>query len=283
MEEYKEAGRIARDALKFGIKNIKEGKSYKELAEDIESYILQKASLAFPVNISVNNIAAHYTPSSNDEGFFKKGDVIKIDVGAHVEGYIGDTAKTVEIGTNQYSKLIEASEKALEEAIKIIRDGITLSEIGRKIEEKINEYGFKPIKNLQGHSLEKYKLHAGISIPNYDNKSQKKLKAGQVVAIEPFATNGIGIVVDDGLGNIYRIAKNSPFVSKIKSKFNGLPFAERWLQNIYGKNAHSKLIFFIRRGLVIPYYKLIEAKGGIVSQAEHTILIKEDGCEILTK
>lgn len=281
-EEYKEAGRIARDALKLGIKNMKEGKSYLELAEEIEEYIKRKAGLAFPVNISVNSTAAHYTPAKHDELVFEKGDVVKIDVGAHVNGCIGDTARTVEIGTKKYEKLIESAEKALEEAIKMARDGVKVSEIGKKIEECIAKYGFKPVKNLQGHSLERYNLHAGLSIPNFDNKSQKKLKAGQVVAIEPFATDGAGIVVDAGIGNIYRIAKNSPFISQIRKKFSSLPFAERWLYEIYGEKTQSKLMFFIRRGLIVPYYKLVDMQGGIVAQAEHTLLIKEDGCEVLT-
>lgn len=281
-EEYREAGIVARDALKHGIKNIKEGKSYLELAEEIEEFIKNRANIAFPVNISVNSTAAHYTPAKNDELVFLKGDVVKIDVGAHVNGYIGDTAKTVEVGTKKYEKLIESAERALEEAIKIAKDGVRVSDIGRKIEEIIKSYGFKPVKNLQGHSLEKYNLHAGLSIPNFDNASQKKLKAGQVVAIEPFATNGAGIVVDAGIGNIYRIAKNSPFLRQLKKKFSTLPFAERWLYEIYGDKTKTKLTFLLRRGLITPYYRLVDMQGGIVAQAEHTLLIKEDGCEILT-
>jgi methionyl aminopeptidase len=281
-EKYREAGKIARDALHIGIKNIKEGRSYKEIAEKIETYILDRASLAFPVNISVNSTAAHYTPSMHDENVFKKGDVVKLDVGAHVDGYIGDTAKTVEIGTKDYSRLIEAAEKALEEAIKIIRDGIKIEEIGKKIEDKIREYGYNPIRNLHGHSLERYKLHAGISIPNYHSKSKKRLRQGQAVAIEPFVTDGVGIVVDGGIGNIYRIEKDSPVLKQIKNRFNGFPFAERWLYDIYGESTPLKLSFFLKRRMVAPYFKLVEMKGGMVAQAEHTLYITEDGCEVLT-
>ncbi len=281
-EKYREAGKVAKNALRYGLSIIKEGKSYREVVEEIERYIRERANLAFPVNISVNSIAAHFTPSINDKNYFKKGDVVKIDVGVHVDGYIGDTARTIEIGSSNYKKLIESAEKALEEAIKIIRDGIKIEEIGKKIEEVIKKYGYKPIKNLQGHSLERYKLHAGISIPNYYTRNPKTLKEGQVIAIEPFSTTGEGIVIDNGLGNIYRIAKASPMIQQIKNKFNYLPFADRWLYRIYGNKTHTKLSLFMKKGLIYPYFKLVEIKKGVVAQAEHTILIKSDGCEVLT-
>ena len=281
-EKYKEAGKIARDALKKGLGMVKEGVKYKDVAEDVEEYIKERAGIAFPVNISVNSVAAHYTPSFHDEKVFQKGDVVKIDVGAHVDGYIGDTAKTIEIGTKNFEKLIESAEKALEEAIKIVKAGVKIGEIGRKIEDKIKEYGYKPVKNLYGHSLAKYNLHAGISIPNLYVKSPVTLKEGQVIAIEPFSTNGAGVVIDDGLGNIYRISRSSSLLKEVKSRFHSLPFAERWFYEIYGNKAPLKLSFFMKRKLIAPYFKLVDAKNGIVAQAEHTVMVKDDGCEILT-
>ncbi|MCD6481373.1 MAG: type II methionyl aminopeptidase [Thermoplasmata archaeon] len=279
---YKEAGKIAGEARRKGIAYVKEGRSYLEVAEYIEDYILQRAELAFPVNISVNSTAAHYTPSKHDEKVFKRGDVVKIDVGAHVDGYIGDTAATVEVGTSLYADLIETAKMALHEAIRVVKAGVKIEEISRAIEEKIIEQGFVPVKNLQGHSLERYNLHAGISIPNYYRKMGRRLKEGEVIAIEPFVTNGDGIVVDEGIGNIYRLSSNSPMVREIKKRFHGLPFAERWLYDIYGEKTPLKIAFLMKRRLIAPYFKLVEVKGGIVSQAEHTLYVKQDGCEILT-
>ncbi len=281
-EFYREAGKIAGEARKKGIAYVKEGRSYLEVAEYVEDYILQRAELAFPVNISVNNVAAHYTPSKNDEKIFKKGDVVKIDVGAHVEGYIGDTAATIEVGTSQHANLIDAAKKALKAAIGVVKAGVKIEDISRAIEEKIVEQGFVPVKNLQGHSLQQYNLHAGISIPNYYKKIGRRLREGEVIAIEPFVTNGGGYVVDEGIGNIYRITKNSPLTKEIKNKFYGLPFAERWLYSIYGEKTPLKIAFLMKRRLIAPYFKLVEMKRGIVSQAEHTLYVKEDGCEVLT-
>ncbi len=283
-EEFAEAGRIAWEALQKGIRSIGEGVKYKEIAEIIEGYIREAgAEPAFPVNISVNGVAAHFTPSKSCEDVFKKGDVVKVDVGAHVNGCIGDTAKTVEIGTNRYAKLIEAAEEALKTAIENIRAGINIGMLGGMIEEKIREYEYNPIKNLHGHSLQRYKLHAGISIPNYRNKSKIELKEGQVVAIEPFVTDGIGMVVDAGIGNIYRLEKNSVMAREIKNRFNGLPFAERWLYDIYGEKTPLKLSYLLKRRIIAPYFKLVEAKNGMVAQAEHTLFITKDGCEVLTE
>ena len=282
-EEYREAGKIARNALQLGIRSIKEGVSYKEVAEKVEEYIKAKgAKPAFPVNISVNSVAAHFTPSNNCKEVFKKGDLVKLDVGAHINGCIGDTAMTIEVATKKHAKLIEAAEEALKEAIRIIKAGIKIEEIGKSIEEKIKAYGFNPIKNLHGHSLERFKLHAGLSIPNFYTKNKKMLKEGQVVAIEPFVTNGVGIVIDSGLGNIYRIEKRASIIKEIERRFNALPFAERWLHEIYGERTPLKLSFLLKRRIIAPYFKLVEMKGGMVSQAEHTLYVTDDGCEILT-
>ncbi len=283
-EEYKEAGRIARQALEMGAKKIKEGVSYKEIAEAIENFISREAKIAFPVNISVNEIAAHYTPSLNDTATFKKGDVVKIDVGAHVDGYIGDTAMTIEVGQEKRREMIRAAEEALEDAINIIKDGISISEIGETIEKKIHSFGFVPIKNLQGHSLERYNLHAGISIPSIANNNKKKLRSGDVIAVEPFVTDGRGRVIDHTYGNIYRLfKKNGKIANEIYLNFNNLPFAGRWLVKIVRKEEVNKTIsFLLKRRIIAPYKSLIEANKGIVTQAEHTLLVKKNGCEVLT-
>ena len=283
-EKYREAGRIARKALEIGVKSIKEGIFYKEIAEKIERFIESEAKIAFPVNISVNEIAAHYTPSLNDLSTFKKGDVVKIDVGVHVDGYIGDTAMTIEVKQNKRKEMIQAAEEALEEAINIIKDGISISEIGGAIEKKIRSFGFVPIKNLQGHSLEHYKLHAGLSIPNIVNNNRKKLKSGDVIAVEPFVTNGRGRVVDHTYGNIYRLSKkNGKIAHEIYTHFNNLPFAGRWLVKIVKEEEVNKTIsFLLKRRIISPYKSLIEVNKGIVTQAEHTLLVKKNGCEVLT-
>ncbi len=284
-EQYRKAGRVLGKALSAGAKMVKEGVRYLDVAEEIERIISSEAGLSFPVNISVNEVAAHYTPSLNDSLKFKKGDVVKIDAGSHVNGYIGDSALTVEVGSNENEHIIKASEEALQEAIEIVRAGVSIAEIGETIEKKIKSYGLRPVKNLQGHSLERYNLHAGLSIPNVSNNNGRKLKEGEVIAIEPFATNGSGYVVDRENGNIYLLKSRAKgrIADEMRKKFDGLPFASRWMEGIVGwDKVNMTLAFMLRRRTVYAYKKLVEVDGGIVAQTEHTLLVKKDGCEVLT-
>jgi len=293
-DKYKLAGRIAAEARTFGINLLKTGASYLEIANKIESKILEKGGgLAFPVNISINEIAAHYTPKHDDTITINKDDVVKLDIGAHVDGYIADTAVTVEIGNNCYNEMIKASSDALDAAINLIKAGINLYEIGKTVQQTIASYGYKPIDNLTGHSMQRYILHAGMSIPNVSDEIYKsKPNAGDVLAIEPFATNGAGHVVSGPGSNIYlckesfkqRIIRDKEaklIFEKIKSEFKTLPFAQRWFkkQFSYSEMSLKKLSFI---GLVKHYPQLIDAKKGIVTQKEHTVIVTEDGCEVIT-
>jgi len=292
---YKSAGKIAAQARDYGASMVKPGLSLLKVANSVESKILEKgAGLAFPVNISINEIAAHFSPRHDDKLVFKKGDVVKIDVGAHVDGFIADTAVTVEVGTKKYTDMIKASSDALDAAIEMMNPGINLSDIGGIVQEKIKSYGFKPIKNLTGHNLRRYSLHSGMSVPNVpDMFCKAKPKEGDVLAIEPFATNGEGQVVSGDGSNIYlcnesirskfvRDNKSKIIYKRIKNAFKTLPFAQRWSEKLIPNNndfALKKLSFL---GLLKHYPQLIDAKRGIVTQKEHTVIINEDGCEVTT-
>ena len=288
--KYVRAGRIAADARNYGIKHIGEGVSYLEIAEMVEKRIKDAgAELAFPVNLSVNEVAAHFTPAHNDKLFFKKGDVVKLDVGAHVDGYIADTAATVEVESENYSALIDASREALMKVVDIVKPGMGLGEIGRIVSDTIESKGFKPIENLSGHSLQRYILHAGLSIPNVPDSTHEVLRKGQVVAIEPFASTGAGHVVSKGVSNIYRYVRMPLFrdvktrvmAKKIKMRFNTLPFAERWCTSFIPdtKNGLRRMVV---AGSIYGYPQLVDEAKGIVSQHEHTIIVTEDGCEVTT-
>jgi methionyl aminopeptidase len=293
-EKYKLAGKVAVDARDYGVGLIKSGVGFLEVANKIESKILvEGASLAFPVNISINEIAAHFSPRHDDSLAFKKGDIVKLDVGTHIDGYIADTAVTVEVETHHYDDMIKASGDALDTAIGLIKAGVDLSIVGKEVEKTITSYGFKPIDNLTGHSLQQYRLHTGLTVPSVSKKFNKTVpKIDDVLAIEPFATNGVGHVISKGVSNIYLC--NQSFRLKLvrdnKSKnnfnmmikhFKTLPFAQRWAETIFENNDNvlRKLSFL---GLIKHYPQLVEAKKGIVTQKEHTVIVKEDGCEITT-
>ena len=293
-DNYKRAGAIAADARDYGVSLIKPGAKFLDVTTLIEQRIVKNnAGLAFPVNIAVNSLAAHYSPWHDDPLLFKKGDVVKLDVGAHVNGYIADTAVTIELETHTYDSMIRASEEALTKVIELLNPDIPLGDAGRIIETTITSYGFKPINNLMGHGLGRYELHSGVSIPNVGALGGKsKLNKGDVVAIEPFATNGAGHVISGGGSNIYickdtikakfiREHKTKTMFDKLQSHFGTLPFAQRWFHTLFPKDdIFMKKLAFL--GVIKQYPQLLEAKGGIVTQKEHTVIIRDNGCEVIT-
>jgi methionyl aminopeptidase len=272
-ECYLEAGKIAAKVRTETLPRIKEDIPLLEIAEYVEERIKELgAKPAFPCNISINEIASHYTPQDN-VSVFRKGDVVKLDLGAHIEGYIADTAATVEVGTNNHHLLIHACDAALKNAIGYVKNGVETSHIGKIIEDTIKERGFIPIKDLTGHNLERYDLHAGISIPNYKSFFSHTIKKDNVFAIEPFATYGRG-----------NIKHCKPFIfaindkckgntaDDIRKRFESLPFTPRWIPKLNIKELKGAR----------EYFELVESDGKIVAQSEHTVIVTEDGCEIIT-
>jgi len=293
-EKYIRAGKIASQAREYGAKLIKPGLSFLEVCEKVEAKIKELgAELSFPTNIAINNVAAHFSPRYDEKHVFKKGDLVKLDVGTHIDGYIADTAMTVELETSKYTDLIRASSEALDVAIKNMKPGIKLSGIGKKVQQKISSFGFKPIDNLTGHGLKRYVLHSGLAVPSvHDITNRFKPHVGDVIAIEPFATDGAGHVVSGQGSNIYRCnkslrsrlirdKKSKIMFHRYKKRFGNLPFAQRWAEKYFenSDNILRKLSFL---GYINHYPQLLEQKNGIVSQREHTVIITGDGCEVTT-
>jgi len=291
LEKYRRAGRIAREARDYGAGLVREGASLLEAVNTIEALIMSRgARPAFPVNIAINEVAAHFTPRHDEVDLrFKKGDVVKLDVGVHVDGYIGDTAVTIEVGSGSWTDMRKASEEALAAAIELLRPGVDLSLVGQAIETTIAARGFKPIENLTGHSLERNVLHAGISVPNIKEKGAGTVREGDVLAVEPFATNGMGRVDGKKNSSIYRFVRRRfartsearSLLNVIEASFPSLPFSERWCVR-HEKNALPALEALVRCGAVSFYPTLREVDDGIVTQAEHTVVITAGGAVVTT-
>lgn len=284
IEKYRRAGRILSEVRAEAVKKVDLGVSLLSVAEFTENLIREKGGEpAFPVNISRNDEAAHSTPSFNDKAVFGK-DMVKLDIGVHIDGYIADTAITVDLSGNP--ELVKASESALEEAIKFIHAGVNTSDIGGVIEDTIGSFGYKPIINLTGHGLAQYIQHAPPAIPNKRMPHGVILEEGDIVAIEPFATNGVGKIHDAGNAEIYHRVSEKPvrhpsaraLLLEIE-KYKTLPFAKRWL----GERVDFAVIALLKANIIQPYPILKEIEGGLISQAEHTIIVTKDGCEVITK
>jgi methionyl aminopeptidase len=289
LRKYRQAGAVTREARGFAVSHAKAGMSALSLAEAVEGLIRSRgASCAFPVNIGVNSVAAHYTPSRTDDTVLRVGDVVKIDLGAHVDGYPADTSVTVELGTRNNQRLISCAEEALRMAIEMVAPGTTTSAIGEAVERAIRSAGYRPVENLTGHSMERFNLHAGLSVPSVKTRESHTVEEGMVIAIEPFSTTGKGKVNGVSRGNIYRVVRDrrapsevSAMFAKILSRFGSLPFASRWCDDLHPE-AQTLLSKMLRMGMVMNYPVLVEVADGFVAQAEHSVLVTKDGCIVLT-
>ncbi|MCW1301240.1 MAG: type II methionyl aminopeptidase [Candidatus Nanoarchaeia archaeon] len=284
MEElryYQKAGAITRSVLNYSTEIIKSGMSILEFCEELEDRIRKLGGIpAFPVNVCINEIAAHDTAAPNDHRRIKPGDLVKVDVGVHVNGYIADAAISIEVEANKHEKLREVCAKALEMAIKKVAPGIRVFEIGRTIERCAKEEGFTPVVNLGGHSIERFNLHAGKSIPNYDNGSLEEVRKGDVIAIEPFLTIGEGRVIETKDSEIFKFVSKKPVRNEsarevlnfIEQNYGNLPFAKRWLFKEFGN------VDFVLKQLVdnlaIRKYNVLKEDGRkVIVQFEHTIVV----------
>jgi len=280
IEKLKKAGRISSQAREFARSLIKPNMPLLEIAEKIESKIIELGGKpAFPVNLSINEIAAHSTPSFNDSQ--KAFGLLKVDLGVHIDGYIADTAFSLSLEENEENKkLIEAAEKALKNAIEKFSLGLPLKEIGKEVERTITSFGFVPIANLSGHSIIPWILHSGINIPNVSNSSPLELEEG-VYAIEPFSTSGFGSVKEGKPSGIYNLEKESKvrdlfarnILQYIKEEYRTLPFCSRWLVKKFGSRALIALQRLEEAKIIHQYPQLIESGKGKVAQAEHTIIL----------
>lgn len=287
--DWIKAGEIASEVREYSKTIIKPGVNLLEVGEKIENKIRELGAIpAFPVNLSSDNFAAHYTPTPEDETILDK-QLLKVDIGVCYNGAIGDTAYSVDL-SGKYNKLLEASKKAVENAIEIIKPGIKLAQIGKVVEDTIQSYGFEPIRNLSGHGLDRFQIHTKPTIPNYNNGDTTTLEKGMIVAIEPFATNGAGRIRESAHANIFmQISERAvrdmfarQVLTEIKN-FNGLPFSTRDLATKFPVNrVKIALRQLILNGNLQQYAPLVEVNNGFVSQHEHTILVWDEVI-VLTK
>jgi methionyl aminopeptidase len=283
------AGRAASQALKSVIYKVHEGMPLIEICDQVERHIRSMGcEPAFPCNISINHVAAHYTSFIGDMSTIPPKSLVKIDVGAHVNGFIADVASTVAL-SEECEPLVRAAEKALETAINSIRPGVKMSTLGSLIETTIKSLGFKPIRNLSGHMLKQYTLHGEKSVPNVAVDSRASMEAYEVYAVEPFVTNGLGVVTDSPEVYIFRYlspkkAKKTDreVLAAIWHRFKGLPFCDRWVSDLIPNDTLPKLLELSRTGSLYGYRVLVEKGRGLVAQAEHTIIVLEDGVEVTT-
>jgi methionyl aminopeptidase len=293
LQKQQRACKIGREVREEMRRTVREGMPIIDICEKAEALIREKGGKpAFPCNVSVNEIAAHYTSPPNDKQTIPERSIVKVDLGVHVDGFIADTAATVCFHP-EYVDMVNTAEEALEKAVEILRPGLSMTRFGSAIQKVIKTRGFKPVSNLTGHLIRRYIIHAGKSLPNVFNLSTSRVKEGEVYGVEPFVTvaNAAGRVEELREAYIFRYSKHKslkdPYAKQIlkyiKQNFKTLPFTERWLNKFQSssryKNAFSELL---SSKAVISYPVFVEASRNLVAQAEYTIMIVKDGCEVLT-
>ena len=293
INDYIQAGKIAGEVRENTKKKDWIGKTVFEICEHVESEIRKRgAKCAFPVNTSINEVAAHYTAEPNDELTIKDDDLVKIDLGAQINGHIADTAVTV-CYNPEFDNLVQVAEQSLDNAMSMIKVGVKSSDVGRTIEKTIKQMGFLPIANLSGHSLDQYTIHAGKSVPNIWSIGSFTFNENQAFACEPFVTTGegLGFVHEGKIKNIFALSSRKKTKNKEADKmldyiwqnFNLLPFALRWLTNEWEeKEARTLLEIPVKKKAVHAYPVLVEGNGQRVTQAEHTFIPNESGVTITT-
>lgn len=279
------AGKIASQVRREGAAKMIPGASYLEVMDYCEQRIKELGGKIAWAQMALNDTAAHFCPQEEEQGTFQEGDLAKIDIGVHEDGYIADTAMTTDVGAkNKLNQdLIKTSQNSLKAAMKLVRPGVQLWELGEAQNSEAEKAGFHIIRNLSGHTIEQYRVHGGISIPTYNNKDKTELQEGMQIAIEPFITNGTGLIKEKGTASIFMIHSTrnprSLYARKVMDfvkPLNGLPFTTRWLTRAIGKNpAHLGLRELIKEDIVRAYPPLPEVAGGKIAQFEHSMIVKD--------
>jgi methionyl aminopeptidase len=287
------AGYIASRVRSQVQKKVEAGTPIIEICDFVNKSIKKLGGKpAFPCNVDINHVAAHYTSPIKDRSIVPDGSLVKIDIGVHVDGYIADTATTICLEPN-LEAMVDAAEAGLEAAIKTVKAGVKASEIGTVIERTIKSMGFQPIRNLTGHKLARYVVHAGFSIPNVSSSNGHKLNEGDVYAIEPFSVppNASGLVTNGQPGNIFlfkkkRNVKNElakKMLKFIQGEYRSLPFASRWVYRKFPEKESLKAFSELHSSRCLySYPQLIEKSHKPVAQAEHTVIVTKDGCLVTT-
>ncbi|MEM6569307.1 MAG: type II methionyl aminopeptidase [Planctomycetota bacterium] len=291
LEKTRRAGKIASRCREWARDAIRPGVELRHVLETIESMIREEgAQPAFPAQTSRNECAAHYCSPPEDETVYRSGDVVKVDMGVHVDGWIADTACTVDLSdSGENADLIGASADALAAAIALAEPGRPVSEIGAAVERTITSAGFEPVRNLTGHGLDRWKVHCAPQIPNYGERGGGRLAEGMVVAIEPFACTGRGFIHEAGRAEVFMLVRPpkkakgiDKEVLRAMQSWNGLPIARRYFEGLDRASVEDAISKLARQGSLVRYPPLVEQPGVLVAQTEHTLFLGPDGLEIIT-
>ncbi|KAF2153746.1 methionine aminopeptidase 2-like protein [Myriangium duriaei CBS 260.36] len=314
LTEYRQAAEVHRQVRKWAWKNIKPGKTLTELAEGIEDSVRAltghqgleegdnlKGGMGFPCGLNINHIAAHYSPNAGNKTVLQHGDVMKVDFGAHINGRIVDSAFTVHFDP-VYDNLVNAVKDATNTGIREAGIDVRMSDIGAAIQETMESYEVeingttypvKAIKNLSGHDIQQHSIHGAKSVPIVKGQDNTKMEEGETFAIETFGSTGRGYVTDDYETSHYarvpeakaplRVTSAKTLLRSIDKNFGTLPFCRRYLDRLGHEKYLLGLNNLVQAGIVQDYPPLVDVKGSYTAQWEHTILLRPNVKEVVSR
>ncbi|KAK5094742.1 Methionine aminopeptidase 2 [Exophiala xenobiotica] len=316
LAEYREGAEIHRQTRAWAQKNIKPGMTLTEIAEGIENCTraltghqgLEEgdnliAGVGFPTGLSINHCAAHYTPNTTSKPWvLGEKDVLKVDFGVHVNQRIVDSAFTMS-WDSQYDNLLAAVKDATNTGVKAAGIDVRVGEIGEQIQEAMESYEVtidgktypvKSIRNLNGHDIVQGSIHGGKSVPIVKSNDQTKMEEGEIFAIETFGSTGRGYVQDDMEVSHYALRPDAPNVplrvssaksllNVIKKNFGTLPWCRRYLDRLGQEKYLLGLNSLVSNGIVQDYPPLVDQKGCYTAQFEHTILLRPNVKEVVSR
>jgi methionyl aminopeptidase len=291
LECLRKAGRIVKECREWAVERIRPGVKVRDVLETIEVMTRERGGEpAFPAQSSRNHIAAHYCSPPGDPTTYREGDCVKVDIGVHVDGYIADSAASVDLSADdRWTPLIRASRDALAAAIECAKVGTTVGELGSAIERTIVAAGFQPVRNLTGHGLARWKVHTSPQIPNFGERGGETLRADSVVAIEPFACTGRGYIKESGKAEVFMMIRPprkakalDREVLRVLDSWRGLPVARRYFLHLDREVVEDTLGKLARQGSLMRFPPLVEEEGVMVAQSEHTLILSKGGVEVIT-
>ena len=313
LEDLRRAGEVHRQVRRYALNKIHPGMTMIEIAETIENGTRAlvaecglKAGIAFPTGCSLNHVAAHYTPNAGDKTVLNYDDICKIDFGVHVNGRIIDSAFTLAFNP-KFDEFKAACRAATDAGVKAAGIDVRMTDIGSEIQEVMESHEVeidnkthrvKCIRNLNGHSIGPYKIHAGKTVPIVKNGDQTKMEEGELYAIETFASTGRGLIHEDlecshymansdisyqqAMGSI-RLPRAKQLFSTINHNFGTLAFCRRYLDRIGESKYLMALKNLIDLDVVHSYPPLVDLKGSFTAQYEHTLILRPTCKEVLSK
>ncbi|CAD7963048.1 unnamed protein product [Amoebophrya sp. A25] len=308
-QNFRRAAEVHRQVRRYVQSFVRPGIPMVELCQRLEQKSLElvgkdglNAGWGFPTGCSLNHVAAHYTPNHGDKTVLCYNDVCKLDFGIQVGGRIVDSAFTIAFNP-KYDMAIKSTQAGTNEGLKHAGVDARFSDIGERIQEVIESYeveldgqtfAMKPVRNLNGHSIAPYQIHGGKSVPIVKTGDETKMEEGEFYAIETFASTGKGYVIEDLECSHYmkifdankvplRVKSAKALLHGIDQHFSTLAFCRRWLDDVGQARHLMALRNLVDNDLVQPYPPLCDVRGSIVTQMEHTILIKPTGKEVVSR